>query len=104
MLGTDTRVPWAAVAGYATSPRALVLGMGRLDVPLVRAFFPTEEEWQSARAVIEKNVPVAPPRANAGAMRVFLWLGVIVVLFLAWHFARIQSPAGRHGTQMEKTL
>jgi hypothetical protein len=57
MLGVDARVPWEAVTGYAATANALVLGMGHVDVPLVRRFFATEEDWQSARTTIEKSVP-----------------------------------------------
>jgi hypothetical protein len=95
LVGVDARIPWLAFGARAGSSRAIVLVAGQLFVPLARTFFTTEHEWLAARAIIEHKVPLSESQVRAGglslARSVVLWLGLLVVIFLAWHFAQISK-------------
>jgi hypothetical protein len=93
LAGTDARIPWQAFASRATSSRAIVLLAGRMVVPITRTLFPTEQDWLAACAAVEKGIPVRPGQGAAGgraiARSVALWLVLLLVIFLAWHFAQL---------------
>lgn len=91
--GSVARLPWAAVTAYAAAPSVLLLLAGHVCLPVARSFFPTEESWQEARRIITKKVALAPPLRRLSAdvhwRTVMLWLTLLAVIFLAWHFAQM---------------
>ncbi len=89
--GSSARLPWEAVTAYAAGPSVLLLA-GHACLPLARSLFPTDESWQAARAIITNRVVLAPPPRKLGDIQwrtVLLWLALLVVVFLAWHFAQM---------------
>jgi hypothetical protein len=95
MAGVDARLPWDAVTAHAASSRVILLLIGQVCLPIAKSFFPTEEPWQVAHAIISKKVPVVPTawRPDMQWKTTILWLALLVVIFLAWHFA--QTPGAK---------
>jgi len=91
--GVDARIPWSAVIGYAASSSVLVLLVGREYVPMARGFFGDEEQWQLARDAVTTRVPALPTieAPDATWRTVVLWLTLLIVVFLAWHFAQFKQ-------------
>jgi hypothetical protein len=86
--GIDVRIPWAAVLAFAATSNVVVLAIGRLFVPIARSFFPGEVEWQTARVIVERNVPGVPSSIPGASVwkTVLLWVAVLLVIVIAWHF------------------
>jgi hypothetical protein len=95
IAGVDARIPWKAVVMYAASPSVMLVVVGKAYVPIARSFFQAEEQWQFARETVERRVVRAPSiQAPPATWRaVILWLTLLIVVFLAWHFA--QMPRAR---------
>ena len=91
LVGTDARIPWPAFTARAGSPRAIVLLAGHICVPLARGFFPSEQEWLAAREIVERSVPLPPGKAGGHSLvrTTVFWLVLLLVVFLAWHFAQL---------------
>ena len=91
LVSVDARIPWPAFTARAGSARAIVLLAGHIFIPLARSFFQSEQEWADARAIVEKCVPL--PSGKAGGHSVLrttvFWLVLLLVIFLAWHFAQL---------------
>jgi hypothetical protein len=98
IAGHDGRIPWQAVTAYAHSANVVLLLIGQHCLPIARSFFPSETEWKSARNTFHGKVPIATPSLRfrdlpANRNTVMLWLALLVVIFIAWHFA--QMPGAR---------
>ena len=97
IAGVDARVPWEAVTGYAASSAVLLLLIGQVCLPIAKSFFTGDEQWQVACATLAEKVPRVPsgrrPNAHAATQwrTIVLWLALLLVIFLAWHFAQIPS-------------
>jgi hypothetical protein len=91
--GVDARIPWSAVVGYAASRDVLVLLVGRECVPMARGFFHDEAQWQLARETVTTRVFALPTigAPDATWRTVLLWLTLLIVTFLAWHFAQFKQ-------------
>jgi hypothetical protein len=91
LVAVDARIPWPAFSARAGSPRAIVLLAGHMCIPLARSFFASEEEWLAARAIVERCVPLRSSRAGDQTIvrTAIFWLVLVLVIFLAWHFAQL---------------
>lgn len=89
--GVKARLPWRAVTTFAATASVILLLAGQVCFPVSRSFFAGEDSWHAARAIIENKVtPVPAPRSGVAVQRtVWLWLALLVVIFVAWHFAQI---------------
>jgi len=89
-LGEDAVIPWAFFSSQRQSSKALVLFVGtHLHVMLARGFFQSDDAWREAGSIIAEKVPGRQVRVGATLRTVLLWLGFLVVIFLAWHFAQL---------------
>lgn len=73
------------------------LGMTQGDVhgghvPLVRAFFRSDEDWKAAATIIRERVAAAGVKGTTQVRTVLSWLLFLLVAFLAWHFAQLPNP------------
>jgi hypothetical protein len=96
--GVDARIPWKAVTACATSSTVVLLLMGQVCLPICRSFFAGEDQWRAACAIVEKSVPAAVPTGARPAIQwrtIVLWLALLVVIFLAWHFAQVPNARSR---------
>ncbi len=95
IVGLDARIPWKAVTAHVASSTMILLVIGQLCLPIARSFFVGEQQWQDARRIIERNVAAVPTGGRFATpwRTVVLWLALLVVIFLAWHFAQV--PSGR---------
>jgi hypothetical protein len=94
ICGIDARLPWSAVTAYAASPSVILLLIGQVCLPICRSFVGGEEQWQGTRAIVETHVAAVPARVSTATTpwRVLvLWLALLVVILLAWHFAQMPS-------------
>ena len=93
------RVAWRFFGSHVSSPRVAVLfaRVGAGSLFLSRGMFASEEDWLAALGTIAAHVPAAavPPWRRFSAL---LWLGGLLFVFLAWHFAQIQKPDRRPGS------
>jgi hypothetical protein len=87
--GVDARIPWESFTSQLAADAVLVLFIGgQLQAVLAARQFDGEESWQRARDLIGERVTRARPPSLL--LRTILWTLVLLVLFLAWHFAQIK--------------
>jgi hypothetical protein len=91
LLGEEARVPWQFFTSYVESRSTLLLVVGeRLYVVLARAFFADTASWGAACALVRAKVPPRDAGRRSPAMTVVAWLGLLLFVFLAWHFASMK--------------
>jgi YcxB-like protein len=94
LTGVETRIPWKAVTTYIASDTLLVIVIGHVYLPIPRHFFKNEEAWTGAKAVLAGNVLMVEPQRTSGPeaswRTVALWLTLLAVIFMAWHFAQVR--------------
>ena len=89
LFGVEARIPWKVFAGRLASGRALVLFVGtHLQLVLGASQFADENAWREACALVARHVPM--PERPSILRRTILWLILLLVIFLAWHFAQMK--------------
>jgi hypothetical protein len=90
LFGVDARIPWGVFSCHLSSPRALVLFMGsHFQLILGPSQFAGGATWEQACAFVSQRVP--RPTEPSILRRVLLWGLLLLVTFLAWHFAQFKK-------------